>query len=87
MHGAGGEKVRTTRLGIGQNYGGPEGSFPSGNEQRCTCAAAMSGSARTGAAMGSRAAAMSGSARTGAAMAAPGRQCAETLGFEWKQAE
>ena len=51
-------------------YGGPEGSFPSGNERRHTCAAAMSGSARTGAAMGG-----------------PGQQCAETLGFERKQAE
>ena len=51
-------------------YGGPEGSFSSGNKRRHTCTVAMSGSARTGVVMGG-----------------PGRQCAETLGFERKQAE
>ena len=51
-------------------YGGPEGSFPSSNERKRTCAVAMSGSARTGATMGG-----------------PGQQCAETLGFERKQAD
>ena len=33
-------------------YGGPEGSFTSDNERRRTCAAAVGGSERTGAAMG-----------------------------------